>query len=168
MDQQATTCEAHAQTEDGGRRSRAARAGTFLRHLLEMGVPMLVGMATLDPVYRWAVGQLGYSDPYLQLPELTLLVGAFNMTLPMAAWMRFRGMDWGSIADMSGAMFGASVLIISGYWLGLLPNVRAGGMSTLGHLQCSVMLPAMLVPMVLRLDRYTSHTGHTRHASHAS
>jgi hypothetical protein len=45
---------------------------------------------------------LGYADLRQQSPELALLVIAFNYALPMAAWMRFRGMAWRPTLEMSG------------------------------------------------------------------
>jgi hypothetical protein len=47
-----------------------------------------------------------------QFPEFTALVIAFNMSLPMAAWTRFRGMEWRPIAEMSGAMFALAIVLI--------------------------------------------------------
>ena len=43
---------------------------------------------------------------------------AFNMSLPMAAWTRFRGMEWRPIAEMSGAMFALAIVLIWIAWDG--------------------------------------------------
>jgi hypothetical protein len=107
----------------------------------------------------------------VQILEITLLGSAVAMTLPMVAWMRFRGMDRRSLIEMSGGMLVAAMLIIGGYWLGLLDNVPTRTSTSLVRLQHSLMVPAMLLPMLLRLDYYTSHVGHkqahTEHAEHA-
>jgi hypothetical protein len=161
MDRLAGTGAVH--THDGSSLSVWPRAWHFLRHGLEMGAAMWIGMAALDPVYSWVAGLLGYANPLLQLPELSALVVAFNMTVPMAAWMRFRGMEWRPIAEMSAAMLAEAILIIGAYWLGILANNSVGGTTSLIHLQHCLMVPAMLVPMLARRDVYTGvYTGKNR------
>lgn len=41
-------------------------------------------------------------QPLRQIPDMSAFVMAFNMAVPMAAWMRHRGMEWSPIAEMSG------------------------------------------------------------------
>jgi sorbitol-specific phosphotransferase system component IIC len=53
-----------------------------------MVAAMYVGMLALDPVYSATAGGLGYENPWTQLPVMSSFVMAFNMTLPMALWMR--------------------------------------------------------------------------------
>lgn len=124
---------------------------------------MCIGLGVSEPLYVWAAGQAGYTDPLLQFPELSAFVAAFGMTAPMVAWMRFRRMDWGSITEMSAAMVVEAILVIAAYWLGLLTNVPVGPTTSLWLWMHGLMMPAMLVPMLLRLDRYTS--GHGAHAA---
>lgn len=81
------------------------------------------------------------------------------MTAPMAAWMRYRGMEWGSIAEMSAAMFVEAILLIGTYWLGIFP---ASGLAPLQHV---LMMPAMLVAMLIRLDLYTGQMSHRVHSA---
>jgi hypothetical protein len=78
------------------------------------------------------------------------------MTAPMVAWMRFRGMDWGLIGEMSWAMVAEAILIIGAYWLGILRNDPVGSSTTLYLWQHGLMMPVMLVPMFLRLDHYNA------------
>ena len=68
------------------------RTGHFVLHYLEMCAPMCVGFAVGDLIYFWAAGLFGYSEPFRQLPELSMMVVTFTMTAPMVAWMLFRGM----------------------------------------------------------------------------
>src|SRR5919197_679570 len=90
----------------GGMRRRCAMyprlrpLGHFVRHLLEMCLVMCLGMAVLDGVFYAIARLVGYPDPLVQLPELSTLVVAFNMTAPMVAWMRFRGHDWRPVWEM--------------------------------------------------------------------
>ena len=46
----------------------------FIRHFVEMCAPMCIGFALGDLIYFWAAEQQGYSEPFKQLPELSVLV----------------------------------------------------------------------------------------------
>ena len=93
--------------------------------------------------------RLGSSDPFGDWPVLSLVVVTFNMTAPMAAWMRFRGMAWRPTAEMAAAMVVLALLILGAGRLGV------AAMRTLPWLAHGLMMPAMLVPMLLRLELYT-------------
>lgn len=82
---------------------------------------------------------------------------ALIMAAPMAAWMRFRGMEWRPISEMSAAMIVEAILLIAVAWLGVFPRDE---LFTLEHI---LMIPAMLVPMAFRLDLYTGRAGHHAH-----
>jgi hypothetical protein len=118
---------------------------------------MCVGFAIGDLVYFWAAGQFGYSEPFSELPELSVLVVTFTMTAPMAAWMLFRGMPRRETAEMAAAMPVLAIALLALGWLAIVPE---GDLALLEH---GLMMPAMLVPMVLRLDLYTGRAGHSRH-----
>ena len=148
-----------------GSPSLVGKVWHFVQHFLEMCLAMCIGLAVLDTAYVWFTAQLGFPDPYLRFPELSVAVVAFNMTAPMVAWMRFRGMDWGLIGEMSWAMVAEAILIIGAYWLGILRNDPVGSSTTLYLWQHGLMMPVMLVPMFLRLDHYT---GGMRHHAHAA
>ena len=142
-----------------------AKVWQFVRHFLEMCLAMCIGIGVLGVVYTWAAGLFGITNPYMRLPELSALVLAFNMTAPMVAWMRFRGMAWRPIADMSAAMVVEVFAILVLYWIGVLANEPVGSLSTLWQWQHGLMMPAMLVPMLLRLDFYTGGMHHQAHAA---
>ena len=74
----------------------------------------------------------------------------------LALWMHYRGMDWGPISEMSGAMFVEVILLIGVVWVGIFPENR------LILWQHVLMIPAMIVPMLYRRDLYT--VGHHAHA----
>jgi hypothetical protein len=139
--------------------SARSQIGHFVRHYFEMCVPMCVGFVVLDAAYFWAARSFGYSEPFSQLPELSVLVVALNMTAPMAAWMLFRGMRRRPTAEMSAAMVIWALALLAFGWLGVLPKER------LALLEHGLMMPVMLVPMFLRLDLYTGRTGHSAHHS---
>lgn len=148
-----TTATLTAQT------TRRGRFGRFTLHFFEMCAPMCVGFAIGDLIYFWAAGKFGYSKPFKELPELSVVVVTFTMTAPMVAWMVYRGMPGRPIAEMAAVMpvLGAALLVLG--WLTLL------SMGNLALWEHGLMMPAMLVPMFLRLDLYT--TKHSRHHSAA-
>ena len=142
-------------THHGGH-GRLPGVGRFLLHFFEMCLPMCVGFAVGDLVYFWAADLAGYPQPFRQLPELSLAVVTFNMTAPMLAWMRVRGMPARPTAEMAGAMVVLALLILVAGWLGVT------AMSTLPWLAHGLMMPAMLVPMLLRPHLYSTHAMGTR------
>ena len=132
------------------------RIGRFVLHYVEMCLPMCIGFAVGDVVYFWAAKQFGYTDPFQELPVLSVLVVTFTMTAPMTAWMWFRGMPRQTIVEMSAVMPALAGALLALGWLGVLPT---GDLALLEH---GLMMPAMLVPMLLRFDTYTS-PGHAAH-----
>ena len=141
--------------------------GHFLRHLGEMILAMLVGMvagaAVLVLIFSTVLAATIRGMPQVevlnQFAVLICLVMAVGMTVPMLAWMRFRGMEWRPIAEMAAAMLVPLVPIFGLLGLQLIPGARACG------LYCVVMIPAMIVPMLFRLDLYTGRMGHHAHAA---
>jgi hypothetical protein len=134
--------------------SRQRQIGLFARHYLEMCLPMCIGFALGDLVYFWAARQFGYSHPFTELPELSVLVVTFTMTAPMTAWMLFRRMPRRPTAEMTAAMPVLAAGLLALGWLAILPK---GDLALLEH---GLMMPVMLVPMFLRLDVYTGRTPH--------
>jgi hypothetical protein len=134
--------------------SRPRKTGHFLLHYLEMCAPMCVGFAVGDLIYFWAAEQQGYSEPFRQLPVLSVLVVTLTMTAPMTAWMLFRGMPRRATAEMSAVMPVLAIVLLTLGWLAIVPK---GDLALLEH---GLMMPAMLVPMFFRLDLYTGRAGH--------
>ena len=114
----------------------------FLRHYLEMVAAMLVGMFTLGPLEALAWPAL------MDRADVAAMVMATNMSVAMAAWMRFRGHSWRGIAEMSASMYLPFVVLLVPYWAGLAGE---GLLMTWGHL---LMLPAMALAMLLRPAEY--------------
>jgi hypothetical protein len=119
-------------------------AFNFARHYVEMVVAMLLGMALLGlPLAT-----------LLHAPELELLNMAVTMTVPMVAWMRYRGHGWRPVMEMSAAMFVPTFVAIGLLWGGL-----AEGTHTLLMIQHTAMFPLMFLAMLLRPSEYTGHAG---------
>ena len=141
-------------TAHPARHERIRGFGHFVLHFLEMCMPMCIGWAVGDILYFALADQLGSSNPFADWPVLSLMVVTVNMTVPMVPWMRFRGMAWRPTAEMAAAMLILALLILLAGWTGIV------AMDTLAWLAHGLMMPAMLVPMLLRLELYTGR----RHA----
>jgi hypothetical protein len=124
----------------------------FALHFFEMCVPMCIGFAIGDLLYFGIVGQFGYSKPFSELPELSVLIVTFSMTAPMTAWMLFRGMPRRATAEMSASMPIVAILLLAAGWFGIL------AMGDLALMEHGLMMPVMLVPMLFRLKLYTGHS----------
>lgn len=137
--------------------SRVHEGWMFTRHFLEMCVAMCVGGGILNGVI-FAAGPalMGYPDLREETPALALLVIALIYLAPMAAWMRFRGMPWRPILEMSGAVVALAAFLIGLAAFGSISesDLRTSALGFCGP-ACAVMLPVML----FRLDLYTGRSG---------
>jgi hypothetical protein len=114
----------------------------FIRHFLEMVVAMVIGMVLLGPLWTLAW-------PHLHAhADLHAMVMATNMSIGMAAWMRFRRHSWTSVAHMSAAMYVPFLILLGPYWTDV---ISGDTLSTAGHV---LMLPSMVIAMLLRRDEY--------------
>jgi hypothetical protein len=136
------------------------QVGYFLLHLLEMVAVMCGGAVILNLLVFWVAALIGYPDLSEQFPKLATLVYTVNLTLPMTAWMRFRGMEWRPTLEMAGAPMGVGILLIVALAIGLVPN------SGLFMRQCGLSCLAMLAVMLFRLDHYTGRMDDHAHAAH--
>jgi hypothetical protein len=130
----------------------------FIRHYVEMLAAMFLGMAVLGTPAILALGAAGVSSAELQsdAPAVLLLGMGITMTVPMVAWMRYRGHGWAASNEMAASMLIPTAGVIGLLGAGLVDDVR-----TLLMAEHVVMLPSMLVAMLLRPDEY-SHGGHSR------
>jgi hypothetical protein len=131
-----------------------ARIGRFTLHFMEMCIPMCVGFVVGDLAYFAIAGAAGYSSPFSELPELSLLVVTAAMTVPMIAWMRVRGMDPRATVEMSAPMVVVAAALFGFGWAGVVEK------SQLALLEHALMMPAMLIPMLLRVRFYSSPMAH--------
>lgn len=129
--------------------------GRFVMHYAEMCMVMCVGAISLSVLIFGGAGLLGYPNLPQRAPELTVLIIAVNLSLPMAVWMRFRGMAWRPTLEMSGSTMLAGLLLIAAYWLGIVAQGSLLGLQT-GILACPLMLAVMLV----RFPLYSSSHKH--------
>jgi len=130
----------------------------FARHWLEMCVVMCVGGGILNGSFFLAgPALLGYPDLRQRSPILAVVLSGFIYALPMAVWMRVRGVAWRPTLEMAGAVIALAIVMIGAAWAGVVSggSLRGWAMGFCGP-ACAVMFVAML----FRLDLYTGRTGH--------
>ena len=121
---------------------------TFIRHYVEMLIAMFIGMGVLAGLPAAA----GFKP---ESSELALLWMATTMSVPMVAWMRYRGHGWAPDMEMTASMFIPSFAAIMFLWGGVVEE-----RGTLMAIQHIGMFPAMLAAMLLRRDEYSGHHRH--------
>ena len=133
----------------------------FIRHYIEMLIAMLVGMVVFMLPADAAMIALDTSsgDVYEDAPALMLIAMTFAMTVPMVAWMRYRGHTWRPSIEMAASMVVPMLALFALLWTGLMTDS-----ATLMAVLHAVMLPSMLIAMLLRRDEYTGH--HQSHSLH--
>lgn len=127
---------------------------TFLRHLLEMTIAMMLGMCILGMAFRGIHQTLfggGFDAAWREHTELAVFAMTFNMTVPMVLWMHHRGHTWERCGEMAGAMFLLALVVLVLFWAGAI----AAGVVL--PLEMALMLPAMIGVMAIRYDEYAGH-----------
>lgn len=145
-----------APVRDGPIAGVAKPAGRFGLHVLEMCVVMCLSLMLLAVVVGSAAAVFGLSDVGEQSPVLSALVVASVLGASMVVWMRLRGMAWRPTLEMAGSAVAAGVLMVAGYWAGIVPA------SVLTESVCGVACVAMVGVMLFRFRLYS--TGHHAHS----
>ena len=130
----------------------------FALHFFEMLLVMMLGMCVLGGAFgafhQVAFGS-GFAGAWRDHVGLAAFAMAFNMTVPMVLWMRYRGHSWERGGEMALAMNLPLLPLLVLYGLGAIP---AG--AVLG-LQMTLMIPAMLGAMLYRREEYSApYTAH--------
>jgi hypothetical protein len=118
-----------------------------------MTLVMMLGMCVLGAAFGALHTLLfgsGYAAAWRDHVPLAAFAMAFDMTVPMVLWMRYRGHSWERGCEMAVAMNLPVLPLLVLYWLGAIP---AGGV--LG-LQMMLMIPAMLGVMLYRKEEYSA------------
>jgi hypothetical protein len=125
----------------------------FLRHYTEMVAAMFIGMFALSKPAEWLFSALGTSTSS-QHPAMMLLSMGVTMTVPMVAWMRYRGHAWRPITEMAASMliptFAAMLIVGTGV-------MKGGPVMVMEHV---AMLAGMLIAMLLRREEYSGAHAH--------
>jgi hypothetical protein len=133
----------------------------FVRHFFEMVGVMMLGMVVLGAgfgaFHEFAFGS-GFAAAWRDHVGLAAFAMAFNMTVPMVLWMRYRGHSWERGGEMAAAMNLPLLPAFVLYGLGAIPSEGVLG------LQMMLMIPAMLGAMLYRKEEYSApHTAHQHH-----
>ncbi|MBA9006837.1 hypothetical protein [Thermomonospora cellulosilytica] len=119
----------------------------FTWHYIEMIIAMFVGMGVLGLLQA----AVGLDLSYERDPELAYLLMAFNMSVGMAAIMRYRGHRWPVTLEMCGTMFAPVLPLFPLLWLDVIDG------ETLMIIAHVAMFPLMLAVMLWRRTEYTHH-----------
>ena len=146
----------------GERARRCLGAGwRFARHLLEMVLAMIAGMALLGAALAVLGEPPGYANPLARYG----LMGA-SMSGPMVGWMRYRGHSWSDGLEMTVAMLLPMFALVVPVELGVaryVPGLSEQSLMMLSHV---AMIAGMVVLMIYRFERY-AHGAHSHRARSA-
>ena len=124
----------------------------FARHYGEMVLVMFVGMAVFGGLASLAFAA-GDSSLSAQSGALQVTMMGLYMTVPMVAWMAYRGHTTAQNVEMAASM------IIPTAFAAILALTAAAGDHAAMTIQHAIMLPAMLAVMLFRYDEY-AHVHH--------
>jgi len=106
---------------------RKLRISSFWQHFLEMFAAMMIGMMAGKPVFLAITGLSSTDQAGRLYPWQSVLAMALSMTVPMVAWMLFRGHGRRNSAEMAAAMLVPAIPFIILCSLHVLPGGTANG-----------------------------------------
>jgi hypothetical protein len=121
----------------------------FWRHFLEMLGAMAVGMLATGAIFVSATGLKTWDQVTILYPTQVLLAMAAGMSLPMVAWMLYRGMGPRNASEMAAAMVLPVVPFLCLVWFHVTTSAQCGG-------YCAATVLAMLVLMRYRRSTYST------------
>ena len=136
----------------------ASNVGRFVWHFLEMALAMQVGGLAFLILLRLIPESSSFAPALARGTYLRPIVSGVLMTLPMVAWMIFRGHGWRPSLEMAAAMLAPVAAIVGLRILGV-----DNYLPWLAKASCPSMYPAMLAAMLYRRDHYTGQAGHSTH-----
>ncbi len=145
-------------------KSRPARvlalpAVRFVLHYLEMQIVMGLGMGLFSLLLLGLRAWPAYAVALATGSDLWIVGDGLFMSIPMMAWMIFRGHGWQPSLEMAASMLVPGLAIILLGWLGI--GVYLPWLATSA---CGVMCLGMLAYMLLRYEHFSSHASHAAHA----
>jgi flagellar biosynthetic protein FliP len=130
----------------GSHAEQVSEHGRFGRHVLEMGVSMMVGMMVSAAIFLSVVGMTA-AEAMRQHAVLFVVFQAVGMTVVMVAWMRYRGHAWRGCGEMAAAMVIPAVPLIGLRVAGVISGPICGA-------YCALTLVAMVLVMLYRRSDY--------------
>jgi flagellar biosynthetic protein FliP len=130
---------------------RGTQRGRFVRHYVEMVVAMFVSMGVLAAATAGVEALTALRSP--GSPAFAAVKMAFDMSVGMVVWMRYRGHGWAATLEMVGAMFAPAVVLAALSATGVISGAVLMIVMHVG------MLPLMLLVMLRRRAEYgAAHT----------
>lgn len=134
----------------------------FVRHYAEMVVAMFVGMPIYGILFHSPLDPLGLRETMFDRPYLSETLMLVAMSIPMAAYMVWRGHRTERTVEMVAGMAIPALAVI---WLTSTEAVGLFSLVTLSLWSHLAMLLGMLAAMLLRRDEYSmDHSQHHMHA----
>jgi hypothetical protein len=121
----------------------------FWRHFLQMLAVMMVGMIVSAAVLLTFVGLKTWDEVTTQYGTQALVVMAVGMTVPMVAWMLYRGMGRKNSYEMAAVMVIPVIPFLCLVWFDVTKSAQCGP-------YCAVTVLAMLALMFYRRAEYSS------------
>lgn len=141
---------AHTPTIGAGQQVETAiphRSG-FRRHFFQMLAAMAIGMIVTGAIFLVVTGATTWEQVTVDYPTQALLAMAAGMTVPMAAWMLYRGMGWRNTGEMAAAMVLPVIPFLCLVWFDVTKSAQCGA-------YCIVTIAAMLAVMRFRRSVYS-------------
>lgn len=129
-------------------RPRKRHVTPFWRHFLQMLGVMIVGMLVTAFIFVAIVGFMTWDEVTTQYATQSLLAMAAGMTIPMVAWMVYRGMGWKNSFEMAAAMIVPVIPFLCLVWFGVTKSAQCGA-------YCALTVAAMLALMHVRRSVYS-------------
>jgi hypothetical protein len=109
---------------------------------------MAAGMIATGAIFVAVVGLKSWDQVTAQYPNQALLAMAAGMTIPMVAWMQFRGMGWKHTYEMAAAMVLPVIPFLCLVWVDVTKSAQCGA-------YCLVTVVAMYALMRYRRTEYS-------------
>jgi hypothetical protein len=120
----------------------------FWRHYLQMLAVMAAGMIATGAIFVAIVGLKSWDQVTAQYPNQALLAMAPGMTIPMVAWMLYRGMGRRNTYEMTAAMVLPVTPFLCLLWFDVTKSAQCGA-------YCLVTVVAMYALMRYRRTEYS-------------
>jgi NhaP-type Na+/H+ or K+/H+ antiporter len=109
---------------------------------------MAIGMIATGAIFVSVTGLKTWDEVTVQYPTQVLLAIAAGMSIPMVAWMLYRGMGRRNAYEMAAAMVLPVLPFLCLVWFGVTTSAQCGA-------YCVVTIVAMLVLMRYRRSTYS-------------
>lgn len=130
---------------------RVGRFSPFWRQFFQMFAAMVVGMIATGAIFLSVVGAKTWDEVTTEYPSQALLAMAAGMSIPMVAWMIYRGMGLRHSLEMAAVMVLPVVPFLCLVWFNVTASAQCGP-------YCLATIAAMLGLMLYRRAHYSSPT----------